>query len=218
MNRLTVIVDGLLTGRRSLGCSCRSWKPKEDCRFNVVRKASVWLAVLLIATAPGVPSVLAQDSLPILVGTVTKIVDGDTIDVDLSSGPIRVRLHGIDTPERGQPWAKESTAALASLVAGKKIQVEPFEQDRYERMIGIVYRGEVNVNHQLVRQGHAWAYRRYMRTLDSALCIGEAAARTAHKGLWALAADQRIAPWEWRRRKSLQSFTDYSNASVAECI
>jgi hypothetical protein len=52
-----------------------------------------------------------QDSLPVLVGNVTKIEDGDTIDLQLSSGPIRVRLHGIDMPERGQPGAKEATAA-----------------------------------------------------------------------------------------------------------
>jgi endonuclease YncB( thermonuclease family) len=49
---------------------------------------------------------------PVLVGTVIKIVDGDTIDVELTSGPIGVRLHGIDTPERGQPWAKESTSCF----------------------------------------------------------------------------------------------------------
>ena len=117
---------------------------------------------------------LAQD-LPVLVGTVTKIVDGDTIDVQLSSGPIRVRLHGVDTPERGQPWGKESTAALTALVMGKEVDIEPFSQDRYERMIGIVFLGDLNVNLELVKRGHAWAYRQYMRKEDSALCINEAA-------------------------------------------
>lgn len=159
-----------------------------------------------------------QDQLPVLVGTVTKIVDGDTIDVQLSTGPIRVRLHGIDTPERGQPGAKEATAALSSLVAGKQVDIEPFLQDRYERMIGIVFRNDLNVNLELVKRGHAWAYRRYMRKEDSALCINEAAARTARKGLWATPANERIAPWEWRRRKSQPEFTDYSQESVASCI
>lgn len=46
----------------------------------------------------------AQDSLPVLVGMVTKIVNGETIDVQLTSGPICVRLHGVGTPERDQPW------------------------------------------------------------------------------------------------------------------
>ncbi len=73
-------------------------------------------------------------------------MDGDAIDVGLSSGPLRVRLHGVDTPERGQPGGKDSTAALTALVQGKRVEIEPFEQDRYERMIGIVYRGDLNVN------------------------------------------------------------------------
>lgn len=161
---------------------------------------------------------LGQDQLPVLVGTVSKIVDGDTIDVQLSSGPIRVRFHGIDTPERGQPWGTEATGALSQLVMGKEIQIEPFSQDRYERMIGIVYLDDLNVNLELVKRGHAWAYRQYMRKADSVLCINEAAARTAKKGLWALPADHQVAPWEWRRKKSLPEFTDYSNESVASCI
>jgi endonuclease YncB( thermonuclease family) len=79
-----------------------------------------------------------EEALAVLVGTVTKIVGGDTIGVQLSSGPIRVRLHGVDTPERGQPWGKEATGALTGLVLGKEVDIEPFSQDRYERMIGIV--------------------------------------------------------------------------------
>ena len=143
------------------------------------------LALCLLAIAIAIPAD-AEDQLPVLPGTVTKIVDGDTIDVQLSSGPIRVRLHGVDTPERGQPWGKESTAALTALVMGKEVDIEPFSQDRYERMIGIVFLGDLNVNLELVKRGHAWAYRQYMRKEDSALCINEAAARTAKKGLWAL--------------------------------
>ena len=161
-------------------------------------------------------SAFGQDS-PVLVGTVTKIVDGDTIDVQLSSGPIRVRLHGVDTPERGQPWGKESTAALTALVMGKEVDIEPFSQDRYERLIGIVFLGDLNVNLELVKRGHAWAYRQYMRKEDSGLCIAEAAARTAKKGVWA-SKEQPVAPWEWRRKKSQPKFTDYSRESAANCI
>ena len=170
------------------------------------------VAVLLMSATS-----LGQD-LPVVVGTVTKIVDGDTIDVQLSSGPIRVRLHGVDTPERGQRWGKEATAALTALVQGKKVAVEPFEQDRYDRMIGIVYRDDMNVNLELVKRGHAWAYRQYMRKQDSVLCINEAAARTAKRGLWTLPEDERVAPWEWWRKKSLKTFTDYTRETAATCI
>lgn len=159
---------------------------------------------------------LSQES-PVLVGTVIKIVDGDTIDVQLSSGPIRVRLHGVDTPERGQPGGKEATGALTGLVQGKEVDIEPFSQDRYDRMIGIVYRGDLNVNLELVKRGHAWAYRQYMRKEDSQLCIAEAAARTATKGLWA-SKERPVAPWEWRRKNTRAAPTDYSRESAADCI
>ena len=174
-------------------------------------------AVLLCMFAAFASLTCGQDNL-VLPGTVTKIVDGDTIEVKLSSGLIRVRLHGIDTPERGQPWGKEATAALTAFVAGKKIEVEPFEQDHYDRMIGIVYRADLNVNLELVKRGHAWAYRRYMRKSDSDLCINEAAARTPNRGLRALPKNRWIAPREWRRKKSLESFIDYSKETAARSI
>lgn len=178
---------------------------------------SIWRSVfaILLFTSP-IAATYGQAS-PILVGTVTKVVDGDTIDVQLSSGPIRVRLHGVDTPERGQPWGKEATGALTGLVQGKEVDIEPFSQDRYDRMIGIVYRGDINVNLELIKRGHAWAYRQYMRKEDSSLCINEAAARTAKKGLWA-SKERPVAPWEWRRKKTRAVPTDYSRESAADCI
>lgn len=178
---------------------------------------SVGLIASLVATLLLALPACGQDQLPVLVGEVIKIVDGDTIDVQLDSGPIRVRFHGIDTPERGQPWFKESTDALSALIENKRVQIEPFEQDRYERLVGIVFLDDLDVNAELVKRGHAWAFRRYMRKGDSALCEYEAMARTAKRGFWALSADQRIAPWEWRRKKSRPDFTDYSNETVTRC-
>jgi micrococcal nuclease len=172
--------------------------------------AVVLCLVVVLASSPS-----GQEN-PVLVGTVTRIVDGDTIDVQLTTGPIRVRLHGIDTPERGQPWFTESTAALSALVTGKQVDIEPFSQDRYDRMIGIVYLGELNVNLELVKQGHAWAYRKYMRKEDDKLCTHEAAARTAKRGLWKVA--KAIAPWEWRRKETRASPTDYSRETTTTCI
>lgn len=180
-------------------------------------RSQLFRVFLLGALLQSIPAA-GEDPVGVLVGKVTKIVDGDTIDVQLGSGPIRIRLHGVDTPERGQPWGKESTAALTDLVMGKDVEIEPFSQDRYERMIGIVYLGDLNVNLELIKRGHAWAYRQYMRKEDSALCINEAAARTAKKGLWALSSDQQVAPWEWRRKKSDPNFTDFTGESAASCI
>lgn len=159
----------------------------------------------------------ADDTQPVLTGTVTKVIDADTIDVKLTSGPIRVRFHGIDAPERGQPWEDEATAALKERILGKEVEIEPFEQDRYDRLIGIVYLGDVNINAELVQLGHAWAYRQYMRKDDKTLCADETLARIQKKGLWSLSKSERIAPWEWRRRKNLKSFTEYSSETTAAC-
>lgn len=160
-------------------------------------------------------SLPAQD---VIVGTVTKVIDGDTIDVQLTSGPIRVRLHGVDTPERGQPWEDESTAWLKKQVMGREVAIEPYEQDRYERMVGTVYLGDTNINQELVRLGHGWAYRRYLRKADAIFCAEEAEARLARRGLWSLPNSERVAPWEWRRRKTRDSFTDYTRETTANCV
>jgi endonuclease YncB( thermonuclease family) len=160
----------------------------------------------------------AEPSTPVLVGRVTKVVDGDTIDVQLDSGPIRVRFHGIDAPEKAQPHGKEATAMLSEWILNKEVQLEPFEQDRYDRMIAIVYAGDRNVNAEMVRAGHAWAFRRYMRKKDSPLCEAEAAARTAKRGVWALPKEDAIAPWEYRSRKNRATFTDYSRETAAACV
>lgn len=174
------------------------------------------LLVLLASGAYGIA--LAADSRPVLTGTVTRVVDGDTIDVKISSGPIRVRLYGIDAPESTQPGGSDATSYLAKKILHKKVDLEPFQQDRYERMIALVTVGNENINKTLVRDGHAWAFRKYLHRSDTDYCKYEAEARTAKRGLWSLPRIQQIAPWEYRKRKSRNSFTDYSAESVVHCI
>lgn len=64
----------------------------------------------------------------VLPGVVTRVIDGDAIDMRLDSGPIHVRLHAIDMPERGLSGWREATEALATLVAGKQVEIEPFSR------------------------------------------------------------------------------------------
>jgi micrococcal nuclease len=167
---------------------------------------------ILIVLASGMSTVArATDS-------VTRVVDVDTIDVQLTSGPIRVRLYGIDAPESTQPGGAEATSFLAKKILHQKIDLEPFQQDRYNRMIALVNIGNENINKGLVRQGHAWAFRKYLHRSDIDYCKDEAEARTAKRGVWSLPRIQQIAPWEYRKRKSRNSFTDYSAESVVHCI
>ena len=138
-------------------------------------------------------------------------------DVRLASGMIRVRFHAIDAPERDQPHGAASKQALSRMVYGKQVNVEPIEQDRYDRLVARLWLDDLDVNAEMIRQGAAWVYRRYAD--DPAYCAYEKAARDLRRGLWALPRDQRAAPWEWRKRKTLGgAFTDYGVEPVAACV
>jgi len=132
-------------------------------------------------------------------GRVVGVVDGDTLTVRTDGGAqVRIRLYGIDAPERAQPWSDEALHALADLVANKTVRFEKVDTDRYGRTVARVYVHDTDVNAELVRQGAAWVYRKY--TDDPALLELERVARAQKRGLWALPAEQRVPPWEWRRK------------------
>ena len=176
---------------------------------------------LLVAACAGLWSctngVSAEQS-PVVVGTVTHVFDGDTIKVQLDSGPIIVRLHSIDTPEHDQPWGPEATAALASRVQGRQVSLGVVTQDSYDRLVADVSLGDQSVNAWMVQQGDAWAYRHYLE--DRSYCALEAAARTEHRGLWSLPPDTWRAPWQWRavERGEAVAYTDYSRETATRCI
>ena len=134
----------------------------------------------------------------VLEGRVVRVVDGDTIEVLAGETTTRVRLAGIDTPERGQPWASHSRRALSERVAGKSVRVIEVAVDRFGRTVGEVYADDRCVGCELVRDGHAWVYRRFSD--DPVLLELEADARAAGRGLWSLPESQRTPPWEWRRQ------------------
>lgn len=91
-------------------------------------------------------------------GTVTRVIDGDTIDVRLSSGEVvRVRYVGVNTPERDEVCYAEATAANAALVQNQQVRLERdrTDRDRFDRLLRYVYVGSIFVNAELVRLG--WA-------------------------------------------------------------
>ena len=122
--------------------------------------------------------------------------DGDSLIVSDGERQRELRIAEIDTPERGQPWGKRATQALARLVEGKTLRIESIEVDRYGREVSNVWVGGVCVACELVRNGHAWAYRQYLRNQD--LVELERKARDARLGLWGQPASTFIPPWEWR--------------------
>jgi micrococcal nuclease len=143
--------------------------------------------------------------LPVLAGVVTKVNDGDSIEVRLDSGPARVRLSAIDTPEYDQPYGTQSSSALKAMLAvDSKVELEVVTQDKFNRFVAIVWlvTGDQrrNLNEAMLRDGHAWAYRRYMS--DPKFCDIEAEARDAKRGLWAQPVSEWVYPPEWRFLKN----------------
>ena len=133
-------------------------------------------------------------------GRVAAIVDGDTVDVLVDKATRRVRLAGIDAPERAQAFGARAKQKLADLVGGQVVQVEWNKTDRYERTVGKITLGDLDANLAMVADGLAWWYRKYANEqppADRLLCeAAEARAQTAHRGLWR--DPDPMPPWEFR--------------------
>nr|DAS72126.1 MAG TPA: nuclease-like protein [Caudoviricetes sp.] len=125
---------------------------------------------------------------------VVKISDGDTITILQNKEQTKVRLYGIDAPEKKQDYGQRSKQFLASLIAGQAVEVEPKGKDRYKRTLGIVHFKGQDINAQMVLNGYAWAYVKYSRIYVDQ----EKTARENKRGLWQ--SSNPTPPWEWRKR------------------
>jgi len=133
-----------------------------------------------------------------LQGKVVHIADGDTLTILTNvNQQVKIRLAGIDTPEKAQPFGNKAKQALAALSFQKQALIEVETKDRYGRTVGTVIVNGADVNAELVHQGMAWVYRKY--TNDQKLYALEAEAKKAKRGLWA--SEHPIEPWLWRKGK-----------------
>ncbi|MEC8052116.1 MAG: thermonuclease family protein [Myxococcota bacterium] len=155
----------------------------------------LWAAALVSMALPA----MGSDS---FVGEVVGVADGDTVTV-LMDNKIqhKIRLAEIDTPEKAQPYGQTAKQALSEYVYRQRVKVEVETTDRYGRIVGWLIRlkDNLNVNQQMVREGHAWVYTKYSRS--RVLRAYEKDAEKNQRGLWALQPDQRIPPWDWRKMK-----------------
>jgi micrococcal nuclease len=151
-----------------------------------------------------------------LVGVVTSVIDGDTIKVQLNSGPVTVRLGHIDAPEPIQAGGGAATRALHKRLLSEEVSLKVITRNGDDGLVAVVFHAGENINAWMVKQGHAWAYRGY--TSESDYCVWENAARSLKRGLWA--SKYWVAPWDWRQsqRDSMHFVTDYSTSSTAGCI
>lgn len=123
------------------------------------------------------------------------VQDGDTFK--LPDNETRVRLWGIDAPEKGQAYADEARDRLKELCEGKAVRLEIKDTDRYGRITAIVWKGKTNINLQMVKEGLAWHYAYFAPDAED-LAAAEKAARKSRKGLW---KDKNpVNPYEFRKR------------------
>ncbi|HHH9954414.1 TPA: thermonuclease family protein [Escherichia coli] len=145
---------------------------------------------------------------PELIGKVVRVLDGDTFELLVDQQTVRIRVTGIDAPEKDQPFGQRSRQSLAGMVDGNPVAVRVKGKDRYGRTLGAVYAKicapsapclAVYVNAEQVKTGMAWAYRFHGQAVDPAMLKLETQARSERVGLWSTPA--AIEPWKWRHQK-----------------
>lgn len=147
-----------------------------------------------------------------LLGRVVGVADGDTITVlDADRQQHKIRLQGIDAPEKAQPFGEKSKQNLARMVFGKDVRVEWEKRDKYKRIVGKVWVQPascptcpmtLDAGHAQITVGLAWWYRKYAGEQSpqdrGAYDFSEQEARARRAGQWA--DPDPVPPWEWRRR------------------
>ena len=139
-----------------------------------------------------------------LEGRVVGVSDGDTVTVlTAENRQFKIRLSGIDAPEKKQPFGAHAKETLARQLFGQPVVVEWSKTDRYGRILGKVEVDGVDANLEQVREGSAWVYTQYLRELpvgDRKLYLeAERLAKAERRGLWR--DEQQEPPWQWRRER-----------------
>jgi len=161
----------------------------------------VLVGLIMLAWAPGAPAASAWT------GTVTAVVDGDTVWVKRgtprqrpSSGghdmAIDIRIEGIDAPEMCQTYGPQAKAALTHRVLNQVVRVRGHRTDTYGRTLAKLSLGDDDVGDWMVRQGHAWSYRH--RRNAGPYAAQESLARGAQRGLFATPGAEQ--PRDFRKR------------------
>ncbi len=129
---------------------------------------------------------------------ISKVVDGDTYHIQINNKKLKIRMEGIDAPEKGMPFYKESKQFLVKLTSGKKIRFIQSSKDQYGRIIAKSYlENNQELGEEMIKNGMAWHFKKYSK--DTSLAQLEIIAKNNHRGLWKAVDPQ--APWEYRKLK-----------------
>jgi len=157
-------------------------------------RCALTIAIVLLSAAHAVAAKPHYD----IAGEVVAIADGDTLTVlDETKTQHKIRLAGIDAPEKGQAFGTKSRENLAAKVFRKIVRIEVIDVDRYHREVGRIYLGDRFINMEMVRDGFAWRYVQYDKPGE--FTAAEKDAREHRRGLWA--DRDPMPPWEWRKAK-----------------
>ena len=137
-----------------------------------------------------------------LVGKVVKVVDGDTITIlDANKQQFKIRLGGIDAPEKNQAFGNVSKQSLSEMIAGKEVKIEYNKRGRYGRIIGKVLLGNEDINLEQIKRGLAWHYKQYEREQEvddrASYAQEEYLAQKDRIGLWK--DKNSMPPWDFRK-------------------
>ena len=130
-------------------------KCQANQRGSTLRRMTWWLSLVLLFLTTLPCHALAWS------GKVIGIANGDTITVLRDKKHVRIRLYGIDCPERYQAFSKKAKQFTSDMVFGKVVEVEPVDEDRYGRTVALVSVFKRLVNEELVSAGFAWVYTYY---------------------------------------------------------
>ena len=146
-----------------------------------------------------------------LQGKVIKVTDGDTVNVLTSDNKMyRIRLLGIDAPEKKQAFGNRSKQALSEEIGDKTVKVEYSKLDKYQRIVGkIIFNGK-DVNLHQIQRGMAWHFKKYEKEQDvedrAIYANEEYLAQRDKFGLWADA--NPTPPWGFRKSRKQEPSTN----------
>ena len=135
---------------------------------------------------------------------VVSVTDGDTINVIRDNRQIEIRLYGIDCPEKSQDYGQQAKALTAALVAGRTVEIEQKDVDKYKRIVGLVKVDGQSLNEMIIQNGYAWVYWQYCKEKFCTDWVkSEGVARQQKKGMWS--SSVVVPPWEWRAAKRVKN-------------
>lgn len=130
---------------------------------------------------------------------VIKVADGDTVTVKTESGAkTRIRLYGVDSPELKQESGADAKQFTEKLLLKKKVRVDVKDRDSYGRLVADIYIGNLNFNKEIVKNGYAWYFRKYLKNSIEMEKL-ENEAKKSKIGLWKNSSP--VPPWKFRDKK-----------------